>query len=107
MMMYPFVTQLFTPDWIVRYLVENTLGNYYVRKNPNTDLINDWKYFIKNNSTENSLKKIEDIKFIDPCMGSGHILVYAFEFINVFLSGKWICAKRCCRIVLKNNLIWI
>ena len=52
----PFVTQLFTPDWIVRYLVENTLGNYYVRKNPNTDLINDWKYFIKNNSAENNLK---------------------------------------------------
>ena len=100
----PFVTQLFTPDWIVRYLVENTLGNYYVRKNPNTDLINDWKYFIKNNSTENSLKKIEDIKFIDPCMGSGHILVYAFDLLMSFYQENGYAPRDAAELILKNNL---
>lgn len=100
----PFVTQLFTPDWIVRYLVENTLGNYYVRKNPNTDLINDWKYFIKNNSTENSLKKIEDIKFIDPCMGSGHILVYAFDLLMSFYQENGYAPRNAAELILKNNL---
>lgn len=100
----PFVTQLFTPDWIVRYLVENTLGNYYVRKNPNTDLINDWKYFIKNNSAENSLKKIEDIKFIDPCMGSGHILVYAFDLLMSFYQENGYAPRDAAELILKNNL---
>lgn len=100
----PFVTQLFTPDWIVRYLVENTLGNYYVRKNPNTDLINDWKYFIKNNSTENSLKKIGDIKFIDPCMGSGHILVYAFDLLMSFYQENGYAPRNAAELILKNNL---
>ena len=100
----PFVTQLFTPDWIVRYLVENTLGNYYVRKNPNTDLINDWKYFIKNNSTENNLKKIEDIKFIDPCMGSGHILVYAFDLLMSFYQENGYALRDAAELILKNNL---
>ena len=100
----PFVTQLFTPDWIVRYLVENTLGNYYVRKNPNTDLINDWKYFIKNNSTENNLKKIEDIKFIDPCMGSGHILVYAFDLLMSFYQENGYAPRDAAELILKNNL---
>lgn len=100
----PFVTQLFTPDWIVRYLVENTLGNYYVRKNPNTDLINDWKYFIKNNSTENSLKKIVDIKFIDPCMGSGHILVYAFDLLMSFYQENGYAPRDAAELILKNNL---
>lgn len=100
----PFVTQLFTPDWIVRYLVENTLGNYYVRKNPNTDLINDWKYFIKNNSTGNNLKKIEDIKFIDPCMGSGHILVYAFDLLMSFYQENGYAPRDAAELILKNNL---
>ena len=100
----PFVTQLFTPDWIVRYLVENTLGNYYVRKNPDTDLINDWKYFIKNNSTENNLTKIEDIKFIDPCIGSGHILVYAFDLLMSFYQENGYTSKDATELILENNL---
>ena len=58
----PFVTQLFTPDWVVRYMVENSLGNYYLKINPNTELYKDWKYFIKNNSTQEfNHKKLEDI----------------------------------------------
>ena len=100
----PFVTQLFTPDWIVRYLVENTLGNYYIRKNPDTNLSNDWNYFMKNNSLENSLQKIENIKFIDPCIGSGHILVYAFDLLMSFYMENGYAPKDAAEVILKNNL---
>lgn len=100
----PFVTQLFTPDWIVRYLVENTLGNYYVRMNPETDLTKNWEYFIKNNSSSHDIKKLEDIKFIDPCMGSGHILVYAFDLLLSFYQENGYAARDAAELILRNNL---
>lgn len=100
----PFVTQLFTPDWIVRYLVENTLGNYYVRMNPETDLTENWEYFIKNNSSSNDIKQLEDIKFIDPCMGSGHILVYAFDLLLSFYQENGYAARDAAELILRNNL---
>lgn len=100
----PFVTQLFTPDWIVRYLVENTLGNYYVRMNPETDLTENWEYFIKNNSSSDDNKKLEDIKFIDPCMGSGHILVYAFDLLLSFYQENGYAARDAAELILRNNL---
>lgn len=100
----PFVTQLFTPDWIVRYLVENTLGNYYVRMNPETDLTENWEYFIKNNSSSDDIKKLEDIKFIDPCMGSGHILVYAFDLLLSFYQENGYAARDAAELILRNNL---
>ena len=90
----PAATQLFTPDWIVRYMVENSLGRLWVEGHPNEDLKADWKYYLEEAQQEESvnveLKKIrleykklnpEDIKVIDPCMGSGQILVYAFEVL--------------------------
>lgn len=100
----PFVTQLFTPDWIVRYLVENTLGNYYVRMNPETNLTENWEYFIKNNSSSDDIKKLEDIKFIDPCMGSGHILVYAFDLLLTFYQENGYAARDAAELILKNNI---
>lgn len=100
----PFVTQLFTPDWIVRYLVENTLGNYYIRMNPETDLTENWEYFIKNNSSSDDIKKLEDIKFIDPCMGSGHILVYAFDLLLTFYQENGYAARDAAELILRNNL---
>lgn len=100
----PFVTQLFTSDWIVRYLVENTLGNYYVRMNPETDLTENWEYFIKNNSSSNDIKQLEDIKFIDPCMGSGHILVYAFDLLLSFYQENGYAARDAAELILRNNL---
>ena len=95
---------MFTPDWIVRYLVENTLGNYYVRMNPNTDLTENWEYFIKNNSNSHDIKKLEDIKFIDPCMGSGHILVYAFDLLLSFYQENGYAARDAAELILRNNL---
>lgn len=100
----PFVTQLFTPDWIVRYLIENTLGNYYVRMNPETNLTENWEYFIKNNSSSEDIKKLEDIKFIDPCMGSGHILVYAFDLLLSFYQENGYAARDAAELILRNNL---
>ena len=101
----PFVTQLFTPDWVVRYMVENSLGNYYLKMNPNTELYKNWKYFIKNNSTkEIKRKKLEDIKVIDPCMGSGHILVYAFDLLISFYEEFGYSSRDAAVLILENNL---
>ncbi len=104
----PFVTQLFTPDWVVRYMVENSLGNYYLKINPNTELYKDWKYFIKNNSTQEfNHKKLEDIKILDPCMGSGHILVYAFDLLMSFYEEYGYSTRDAAVLILQNNLYGI
>lgn len=87
----PFVTQIFTPDWIVRYMVENSLGRYWLEHGGDESLAKNWKYLIKSSdSVQTAAKKmpnIEEVTFIDPCAGSGHILVYAFEvFYQIYLS---------------------
>ena len=87
----PFVTQIFTPDWIVKYMVENSLGRYWLEHGGDPNLADNWKYLIKNGAsttaTTGKIANIEDVTFIDPCAGSGHILVYAFEvFYQIYLS---------------------
>ena len=96
----PAATQLFTPDWIVKYMVENSVGRLWLESHPNEELKAKWKYYveeaqqtpeveaklteIRNNSNINSP---EDIKVIDPCMGSGHILVYVFDVLmQIYVS---------------------
>ena len=103
----PFVTQLFTPDWIVKYMVENSLGRYWIERNYSDleTLSKNWKYFIKNNVEKiNEKIKPTDITFIDPCSGSGHILVYAFEvFMQIYKSAGY-NTKDIPELILKNNL---
>ena len=87
----PFVTQIFTPDWIVRYMVENSLGRYWLEHGGDESLAKNWKYLVKSSSDTpagtKAMPNIEDVTFIDPCAGSGHILVYAFEvFYQIYLS---------------------
>jgi hypothetical protein len=87
----PFVTQIFTPDWIVRYMVENSLGRYWLEHGGDEGLAKNWKYLVKSSSDapigSKAMPNIEDVTFIDPCAGSGHILVYAFEvFYQIYLS---------------------
>lgn len=87
----PFVTQIFTPDWIVRYMVENSLGRYWLEHGGDESLAKNWKYLVKSSSDTpagaKAMPHIEDVTFIDPCAGSGHILVYAFEvFYQIYLS---------------------
>ena len=101
----PYVTQLFTPDWIVKYMVENSLGRYWVEHNGDKDLINNWKYFIKDNIEEQKDKaKVTEIKFIDPCCGSGHILVYAFEVLYQIYREQGYNKNDIPELILKNNL---
>lgn len=113
----PSATQLFTPDWIVRYMVENSLGRVWVEGHPNNYLKSQWKYYIEEAEQEKSVKaelsKIreqyaqlqpEDIKVIDPCMGSGHILVYAFDVLMQIYTQMGYAEKEAAISILENNL---
>ncbi|MDO4562031.1 MAG: BREX-1 system adenine-specific DNA-methyltransferase PglX [bacterium] len=113
----PAVTQLFTPDWIVRYMAENSLGRLWLEGHPNETLKSAWKYHLDEAKQEpeaaarlaalrEERKNIrpEEIKLIDPCMGSGHILVYAFDLLmRIYESAGW-SAKEAARGILENNL---
>ena len=100
-----YATQLFTPDWIVKYMVENSLGRYWVEKTGNLNITEDWKYFIKDNLNIYEQKiSPEEITFFDPCCGSGHILVYAFEVLyKIYLSVGY-NKNYIPESILKNNL---
>ena len=113
----PAATQLFTPDWIVRYMVENSLGRLWLEGHPNAELHNGWKYYLDGAEQERSVEaqlaklceeyktiKPEEIKVIDPCMGSGHILVYAFDVLmQIYTSAGW-DQREAAQSILKNNL---
>lgn len=100
-----YATQLFTPDWIVKYMVENSLGRYWIEHNGDNDLINNWKYFIKDNiKGQKDRVKVAEIKFIDPCCGSGHILVYAFEVLYQIYREQGYNKNDIPELILKNNL---
>lgn len=117
----PVATQLYTPDWVVKYMVENTLGRVWVDHligNGETEkaenFINKWQYYIKDTDEDNQeLKKIRekrkdlkptDIKFIDPCMGSGHILVYAFELLVDIYCNEGYSQSDSALLIVENNL---
>lgn len=112
----PAATQLFTPDWIVRYMTENSLGRLWVNGHPNFNH-DDWKYYLEEAKQEpevveqlNKIKeehaklKPEDIKVIDPCMGSGHILVYAFDVLMDIYRNQGYSDRDAARLILENNL---
>ena len=102
----PAVTQLFTPDWIVKYMVENSLGKLALESTGiNESLKNNWKYYIESELDKNSEKiKIEDMKILDPAMGSGHILVYAFDILFEIYENLGWSTKDTVLSILKNNL---
>ena len=113
----PAATQLFTPDWIVRYMVENSLGRLWVEGHPNDTLKANWKYYLEEAKQEpavqTQLAKMredyakldpEDIKLIDPCMGSGHILVYAFDVLMQIYEAQGYTQRDAARRILENNL---
>lgn len=141
----PSATQLFTPDWIVRYMVENSLGRIYVDKRKNEGIYADgrgldemtwheaeseriatekliadkmgWKYYLPEAEQTEEVRQqldeiqreyanldVKDIKVIDPCMGSGHILVYAFDVLmQIYTSTGW-DQREAAQSILKNNL---
>ncbi|SCG85423.1 BREX-1 system adenine-specific DNA-methyltransferase PglX [Methanobacterium congolense] len=113
----PAATQLFTPDWIVRYMVENSLGRLWLEGHPDNNLKENWKYYLDEAEQEPEVQielakiqeesknlKPEDIKVIDPAMGSGHILVYAFEVLMQIYTSVGYSKKDATESILKNNL---
>ena len=113
----PAATQLFTPDWIVRYMVENSLGRLWVEGHPDSELRRNWKYYLdeapQEPEVQAKLSEIrkeyaamnpEDIKLIDPCMGSGHIFVYAFDVLMQIYEAAGYTQREAARSILENNL---
>ena len=103
----PYVTQIFTPDWVVKYLVENSLGRYWLDRHPNEELETKWKYLVKKKEKTETIrdgKRIEDITFIDPCSGSGHILIYAFEVFYQIYESEGYPKSDIPQLILNNNL---
>lgn len=113
----PAVTQLFTPDWIVRYMVENSLGRLWIEGHPDDLLRSKWKYYLDEAEQEPEVQKQldeihneyaklnpEDIHFIDPCMGSGHILVYAFDVLMQIYESVGYSQRDAAKSILENNL---
>jgi len=113
----PAATQLFTPDWIVRYMVENSLGRLWIEGHPNNSLKNEWKYYLDEAEQEAEviaeLEKIrkqyqninpEEIKVIDPCMGSGHILVYAFDVLMQIYESCGYTQRDAAKSIITNNI---
>lgn len=113
----PAATTIYTPDWAIRYMVENSLGRLWLEGHPNAELRGGWKYYLdeaeQERSVEDQLAKLreeyktikpEEIKVIDPCMGSGHILVYAFDVLmQIYTSAGW-DQREAAQSILKNNL---
>lgn len=113
----PAVTQLFTPDWIVRYMVENSLGRLWVEGHPECGLKENWKYYLEEAQQESEVQaklaeirkeyaalNPEDIKLIDPCMGSGHILVYAFDVLMQIYESAGYSQRDAAKSILENNI---
>ena len=113
----PAATQLFTPDWIVRYMVENSLGRLWVEGHPNDELKYGWKYYLEEAEQEPEVQAQlaeirkeyaamtpEQIKCIDPCCGSGHILAYLFDVLVQIYESYGYTTREAVESIVKNNL---
>lgn len=106
----PPVTQIFTPKWIVKYMVENSLGKFYIHNNPDFKFPFDLNYYVETeNISEKEFEGIspEDIKIIDPCMGSGHILVYLFDLLFEMYKQNGYLDNEIPYLIFENNLFGI
>ncbi len=102
----PAVTQLFTPHWIVRYLVENSLGRLWLLNRPNSKLREQMPYYIEGDQETDFLKinKPEEIRLLDPASGSGHMLTYAFDLLALIYEEEGYAPADIPGLVLENNL---
>lgn len=112
----PAVTQLFTPDWIVRYMAENSVGRLWLESYPQSSLRSDMKYYVDDpEQTEEVQRKLDAIKYknvnpeeirvIEPCCGSGHILVYVFDLLYRMYEEKGYSKRDIPSLILKNNIV--
>ena len=104
----PAATQLFTTDWVVRYMVDNSLGRYWIERNPQSKLAEKLEFFVtpKNGKIQYVDEKISptDLTFFDPCMGSGHILVYAFDVLMEIYREVGYSDRDAALSIVENNL---
>lgn len=113
----PAATQLFTPDWIVRYMVENSLGRLWVEGHPNENLKKNWRYYLEEAAQEPEVQaqladirkeyasmQPEDIKCIDPCCGSGHILAYMFDVLVQIYESCGYTTRDAVRCIVEKNI---
>ena len=105
-------TQLFTPHWIVRYMVENSLGRIWMTLHPESSLMKEMPYYIatpdgQTDTIPEDIHSARDIRFIDPCMGSGHVLVYAFDLLTKMYEEEGEQTKDIPTLILENNLYGI
>ena len=105
------VTQLFTPKWIVEYMVDNTLGQYWKEARPNTNILNNLQFYIKPNNPElipsREIKSPEDIKFFDTCVGSAHVLCYAFDIFYKIYEEEGYDPSTIPELIISKNLYGI
>ena len=107
----PAATQLFTPDWIVRYLVQNTVGRLWMQSHPDSQLYKNWDYYIqpsKDDSAGNedilNIQAPEDLTVCDPACGSGHMLTYAFDLLYEIYEEEGYAPSDIPGLILKHNL---
>jgi len=113
----PAATTIYTPDWPVRYMVENSLGRLWAEGHPNTEIKSEWKYYLEETNQEPDVQKQldevrkgyvtlkpEEIRVIDPCSGSGHILAYMFDVLVQIYGDYGIPARDAVRSIIENNL---
>jgi hypothetical protein len=103
----PAATQLFTPHWIVRYLVENSLGRLWLLNRPSSGLVNQMDYYIAPVDEETDVLKIttpEELKVIDPACGSGHMLTYAFDLLYAIYEEEGYAPTDIPGLILTHNL---
>lgn len=116
----PAATQLFTPDWIVRYMVENSVGRLWLEGHEDEELKKQWIYYLDEVEQETDVEeqlqaireeykniKPEEIKVIDPCMGSGHILVYAFDVLMQIYESYGYSRRDAAKSIVENNIYGI
>lgn len=105
-------TQLFTPHWVVRYMVENSLGRTWMTLHPDSRLKEEMPYYIPTpegqiDTIPEDIRSASDIKFIDPCMGSGHVLVYAFDLFCKMYEEEGYQTREIPSLILTNNIYGI
>lgn len=113
----PAATELFTPDWIVRYMVENSLGRLWLDGHPNDALKSEWRYYLDEAEQKTDVQaqlatirrkyadlKPEEIRVIDPCMGSGHILCILFDVLVRIYEDYGYTAREAANSIIENNI---
>lgn len=105
------VTQLFTPKWIVQYMVDNTLGQLWKEGRPNSTIIDGLEFYIKPNNPElipsRKIKSVEDLTFFDPCVGSAHVLCYAYDIFYKMYEEEGYNPSDIPELIISKNLYGI